>query len=86
MKNTIVAKFGGTSVSNADAMQNSANIVLSNPNVRVVVLSASAGVTNLLVELAGRLRSGEASLRHRRNTSHSVQHPRYVASAKRAAR
>lgn len=52
MKNTIVAKFGGTSVANADAMQNSANIVLSNPNVRVVVLSASAGVTNLLVELA----------------------------------
>ncbi|MEZ2695701.1 hypothetical protein ACBQ19_11685 [Hafnia alvei] len=35
MKNTIVAKFGGTSVANADAMQNSANIVLSNPNVRV---------------------------------------------------
>nr|ELR5135050.1 lysine-sensitive aspartokinase 3 [Providencia rettgeri] len=48
----VIAKFGGTSVANFKAMNNSANIILSNPNVRVVVLSASAGVTNLLIELA----------------------------------
>lgn len=48
----VIAKFGGTSVANFEAMNNSANIVLSNPNVRVVVLSASAGITNLLIELA----------------------------------
>ncbi|APC10152.1 lysine-sensitive aspartokinase 3 [Providencia rettgeri] len=48
----VIAKFGGTSVANFEAMNNSANIILSNPNVRVVVLSASAGVTNLLIELA----------------------------------
>lgn len=47
-----VAKFGGTSVANAAAMNNCANIVLANPTTRVVVLSASAGVTNLLVALA----------------------------------
>ncbi|MBW7981866.1 lysine-sensitive aspartokinase 3 [Enterobacillus tribolii] len=52
MTNTIIAKFGGTSVADADAMNRSADIVLSNPDVRVVVLSASAGVTNLLVALA----------------------------------
>ncbi|MGL4505894.1 MAG: lysine-sensitive aspartokinase 3, partial [Aeromonas sobria] len=47
-----VAKFGGTSVANAAAMNNCADIVLANPATRVVVLSASAGVTNLLVALA----------------------------------
>lgn len=47
-----VAKFGGTSVANAAAMNNCAEVVLANPATRVVVLSASAGVTNLLVSLA----------------------------------
>lgn len=48
----VIAKFGGTSVANYEAMNKSADVVLSNNNVRVVVLSASAGVTNLLIELA----------------------------------
>lgn len=48
----IIAKFGGTSVAHFDAMNHSADVVLSNPQVRIVVLSASAGVTNLLVALA----------------------------------
>ncbi|MBS0849813.1 lysine-sensitive aspartokinase 3 [Citrobacter sp. JGM124] len=52
MSQTVVAKFGGTSVANFEAMNRSADIVLSNSEVRVVVLSASAGVTNLLVALA----------------------------------
>lgn len=52
MSNYSVAKFGGTSVANYEAMLASANIVIADPNTRVVVLSASAGVTNLLVELA----------------------------------
>ena len=47
-----VAKFGGTSVANAAAMNHFADVVLANPATRVVVLSASAGVTNLLVSLA----------------------------------
>ncbi|TXI02388.1 MAG: aspartate kinase, partial [Pseudorhodobacter sp.] len=47
-----VAKFGGTSVANAAAMNHCADVVLANPATRVVVLSASAGVTNLLVSLA----------------------------------
>ena len=52
MSNLSVAKFGGTSVANHVAMTASANVVLADPNTRVVVLSASAGVTNLLVALA----------------------------------
>ncbi|MDU4092105.1 MAG: lysine-sensitive aspartokinase 3 [Pantoea sp.] len=48
----IVAKFGGTSVADFTAMNRSADVVLSNDRVRLVVLSASAGITNLLVALA----------------------------------
>ncbi|GAA0478868.1 MULTISPECIES: lysine-sensitive aspartokinase 3 [Tatumella] len=48
----IVAKFGGTSVADFDAMNRSADIVLSRSDVKLVVLSASAGVTNLLVTLS----------------------------------
>ncbi|HBI11322.1 MAG TPA: lysine-sensitive aspartokinase 3, partial [Franconibacter pulveris] len=53
----VVAKFGGTSVADFDAMSRSASLVLADKNVRLVVLSASAGVTNLLVELASGLES-----------------------------
>ncbi|WP_392566043.1 lysine-sensitive aspartokinase 3 [Utexia brackfieldae] len=48
----VIAKFGGTSVADYHAMCHSADIVQANPQVKVVVLSASAGVTNLLVALA----------------------------------
>ncbi|MFT4464784.1 MAG: lysine-sensitive aspartokinase 3 [Sodalis sp. (in: enterobacteria)] len=47
-----VAKFGGTSVADFDAMNRSADIILANPAVHLVVLSASAGVTNVLVALS----------------------------------
>lgn len=52
MKELDIAKFGGTSVKDFEAMSSSARVVLSNPNTRLVVVSACAGVTNLLVELA----------------------------------
>ncbi|KGT87602.1 aspartate kinase [Erwinia typographi] len=48
----IVAKFGGTSVADFAAMNRSADVVLADPKTRLVVLSASAGVTNLLVSLS----------------------------------
>lgn len=47
----VVAKFGGTSVADFSAMNRCADIILANSNTRVVVVSASSGVTNLLVEL-----------------------------------
>ncbi|HEY3589450.1 MAG TPA: lysine-sensitive aspartokinase 3 [Buttiauxella sp.] len=56
---TVIAKFGGTSVADYDAMNRSADVVLADDNVRVVVLSASAGVTNLLVALAQGLQAAE---------------------------
>lgn len=59
----IIAKFGGTSVADFDAMNRSADVVLADPQVRVVVLSASAGVTNLLVALAEGLSAEERAER-----------------------
>ncbi|OUS31404.1 lysine-sensitive aspartokinase 3 [Thalassotalea sp. 42_200_T64] len=47
-----VAKFGGTSVADHQAMLRCAHIIKSQPETRVVVVSASAGVTNHLVSLA----------------------------------
>lgn len=47
----IIAKFGGTSVANFEAMQNCVKIVTQNPHCRLVVTSAPAGITNHLVEL-----------------------------------
>ncbi|MEL4296355.1 lysine-sensitive aspartokinase 3 [Shewanella xiamenensis] len=47
----VVAKFGGTSVADYGAMNRCADIVLGNTDCRLVVVSASSGVTNLLVEL-----------------------------------
>ncbi|ATG74357.1 lysine-sensitive aspartokinase 3 [Zobellella denitrificans] len=52
MSQLTVAKFGGTSVADADAMSRCAAILEQNPNTRLAVLSASSGVTNLLVALA----------------------------------
>ncbi|MDF5302719.1 lysine-sensitive aspartokinase 3, partial [Vibrio parahaemolyticus] len=46
-----VAKFGGTSVANFEAMSRCATIIENNPNTRLVVSSACSGVTNILVEL-----------------------------------
>lgn len=55
-----VAKFGGTSLANFEAMSRCADIVLSSPSTRIVVVSASSGVTNLLVSLStGELSAAE---------------------------
>jgi aspartate kinase len=46
-----VAKFGGTSMANREAMLRCASIVHSDPDKRVIVVSATSGTTNLLTEL-----------------------------------
>ena len=63
MNQVCVAKFGGTSVANAEAMSRCAQVVVNNPKTRVIVLSASAGVTNLLVELSQGTLDAAAALR-----------------------
>lgn len=47
-----VAKFGGTSVADYQAMLRCANIIKNDNSNRLVVVSASSGVTNLLVRLS----------------------------------
>lgn len=48
----IVMKFGGTSVADAERLQQAASIVESQPTPRAVVVSAASGVTNLLLDAA----------------------------------
>jgi aspartate kinase len=48
----IVLKFGGTSVGEAQRVREAAAIAMSQPQPRVVVVSAASGVTNLLLEAA----------------------------------
>lgn len=47
-----VAKFGGTSVADFQAMLRCAHIIKNDSSTRLVVVSASAGVTNYLVRLS----------------------------------
>jgi len=51
-ENLIVAKFGGTSVADHQAMLRCAHIIKKQPNNKLIVVSASSGVTNLLVRLS----------------------------------
>ncbi len=54
-----VAKFGGTSMANFTAMDRCAQIVLADDNIRLVVVSASSGITNKLTALASAQCSNE---------------------------
>ena len=59
--NTVVMKFGGVLVQDAPAIMHSAQLVVqaAHKNIRaVVVVSAMAGVTDGLLELADRARQG----------------------------
>ncbi|WOT06933.1 lysine-sensitive aspartokinase 3 [Shewanella youngdeokensis] len=61
MPGLTVAKFGGTSVADYSAMQRCANIIINNPATKVVVVSASSGVTNKLVALTQATTTDEQS-------------------------
>ena len=52
MSTLTVAKFGGTSVADFEAMSRCAQIIKNDPSNRLVAVSASSGVTNLLVRLS----------------------------------
>lgn len=52
MSNLTVAKFGGTSVADYEAMLRCATLIKNDPANRLVAVSASSGVTNHLVRLS----------------------------------
>ncbi|MFG1482723.1 lysine-sensitive aspartokinase 3, partial [Halobacteriovorax sp. HFRX-2_2] len=54
----IVAKFGGSSMANLEAMTRSAQISV-NKGANMVVVSAVYGVTNLLVEISKKAPAGD---------------------------
>lgn len=75
ISNLTVAKFGGTSVANHEAMSRCARLILDNPEIRLVVVSASAGVTNFLVKLGNEQLSAnerESVLQQIRNIENSI--------------
>lgn len=52
----LVRKFGGTSVKDASAVKRTVGIVLSSSEKQIVVVSALAGITNLLVSISDSIR------------------------------
>ncbi|HUG56085.1 MAG TPA: aspartate kinase [Candidatus Limnocylindrales bacterium] len=56
-----VLKFGGTSVGSADAIAKVAEIVKATPGGKVLVVSATSGTTNALVEAARTAEGGDAA-------------------------
>ncbi|QEO57817.1 lysine-sensitive aspartokinase 3 [Francisella marina] len=58
MSETIVAKFGGTSVANQQTIRQCANIVNSDNRIKLVIVSAQSGITNLLIQLANNSKDG----------------------------
>ncbi|MEC6815614.1 lysine-sensitive aspartokinase 3 [Photobacterium toruni] len=87
-KPLIVAKFGGTSVADYAAMCRSANIVITNPHTKIVLISACSGVTNVLVALANGISDTTLRQQHLQQltTTHQqildqLQHPHAVSGA-----
>lgn len=60
MSKWIVAKFGGSSVKDGEAMLRVSNVVDSNPDIRIVVISATQNTTNQLEFIAKAAASGDA--------------------------
>lgn len=56
----LVVKFGGTSVGKPERMKKIANLVMSMPGKKIVVLSALSGTTNALVRIGDHLLAGQS--------------------------
>lgn len=57
----LVLKFGGTSVGTPENISNVCKIVASKKKECIIVVSAAAGITDLILETAGRAASGDGS-------------------------
>jgi len=51
----IVMKFGGTSLASAREIEHITDLIIEEPNKKVVVVSAMAGVTDKLIDIANRI-------------------------------
>lgn len=69
----LVLKFGGTSVGKPERMRKIADLLLSTPGKKIVVLSALSGTTNTLVKIGDHLLSQSPDeLRVRSTTSKNI--------------
>lgn len=59
MNKWIVAKFGGSSVKDAEAMLRCSNVVDGNPDIKIVVISATQNTTNQLEFIARAAQRGD---------------------------
>lgn len=59
MSKWVVAKFGGSSVKDGEAMLRCANVVSSNPDIKIVVISATQNTTNQLEFIARAAQRGD---------------------------
>src|ERR1044071_4186562 len=57
-----VLKFGGTSVGKPERMQHVLSLVTSDPESKLVVLSALSGTTNTLVDIGNLIAKGDRAL------------------------
>ncbi len=69
-----VHKFGGASLADAAAVRHAVAILQARPGPRVVVVSAMAGVTDLLLEAAERARGGDVGAAQRATASLRERH------------
>lgn len=64
MSKWIVAKFGGSSVKDGAAMLRCSNVVESNPDIKIVVISATQNTTNQLEFIARAAQRGDEATLH----------------------
>lgn len=76
MSKWVVAKFGGSSVKDAEAMLRCANVIDNNPDIKIVVISATQNTTNQLEFIARAAQRGDNdtlnSLIHEMSQRHST--------------
>ena len=79
MSKPIVFKFGGTSVGSPGAIEAVAKIVAAETGERVVVVSATAGITDALVRAAEQATSGDAAAAQQTIERLSEEHRNLIA-------
>ncbi|MFL5739488.1 MAG: aspartate kinase [Flavisolibacter sp.] len=74
-----IMKFGGTSVGKPERMHEVARLITSDPESKIVVLSAVSGTTNALVEIGNHLAAGRRSQAKEKIDALENQYKEFVA-------
>jgi aspartate kinase len=74
-----IMKFGGTSVGKPHRMHEVAKLVTTDPEPKIVVLSAVSGTTNALVEIGNALASGNREAAKQRIDALEAQYKQFIS-------